>query len=132
MKTESLLMPVFVKQVCKERVPDQVKEVKIESGHKYFASHQKNIGTEKHKDRKTSDYSKDCMGVYETTQAFNAMYGIQPSHGQMEANKEQLQLLGAPRSELALDIKQPEPIQYVKALKPIMISSNSKKDQVMT
>ena len=50
----------------------------------------------------------------------------------MEANKEQIQLPGAPHSEPALDIKQPEPIQDVKALKPIMISSNGKKDQVMT
>ena len=57
------------------------------------------------------------------------LYGIQPGQGQMEANKNQLQLLGAPHSEPALDIKQPEPIQDVKALKPIMISSNGKKDQ---
>ena len=68
----------------------------------------------------------------ETTHALNAMYGIQPGQGQMEANKEQLQLPGAPHSEPTLDIKQPEPIQDVKALKPIMISSNGKKDKVMT
>ena len=55
------------------------------------------------------------------------LYGIQPSQGHMEANKEQLQLLGAPHYELSLDIKQLEPIQYVKSLKPIMISSNGKK-----
>ena len=60
------------------------------------------------------------------------LYGIQPGQCQMEANKEQLQLPEAPHSEPALDIKQPEPIQDVKALKPIMISSNGKKDQVMT
>ena len=63
MKIESPLMPVSVKQVCKERVPDQVKEVKIERGHKYFVSHQKKIGTENHKDRKTSDRSKDPIGA---------------------------------------------------------------------
>ena len=56
------------------------------------------------------------------------MYGIQPGQGQMEANKEQLQLLGAPHSEPTLDIKQPEPIKDVKSMKPIMISSNGKKD----
>ena len=50
----------------------------------------------------------------------------------MEENKEQLQLPGAPHSKPALDIKQPKPIQDVEALKPIMISSNGKKDQVMT
>ena len=60
------------------------------------------------------------------------LYGIQLGQGQMEENKEHLQLPGAPNSKPALDIKQPEPIQDVKALKPIMISSNGKKDQVMT
>ena len=50
----------------------------------------------------------------------------------MEAYKEQLQLPGSPHSEPTLDIKQPKPIQYVKALKPSLISSNGKKDQVMT
>ena len=50
----------------------------------------------------------------------------------MEANKEQLQLPGAPHFEPTLDIKQPNPIQDVKALKPSLISSNGKKDQVMT
>ena len=50
----------------------------------------------------------------------------------MDANKEELQLLGAPHSEPALDIKQPEKIQDVKSLNPIMISGSSKKDQVMT
>ena len=121
-------MPVSVKQVCKERVHGQVKEVKIESGPKDFASHQNNIGTENHKDRKTSDFSKYHMGADETTRDLNSMYGIQLGQGQMEANKEQLQLLGAPHSEPTLDIKQPEPIQYVKDMKPIMISSNGKKD----
>ena len=72
------------------------------------------------------------IGEDETTQALNAMYGIQPGQGKMEGNKEHLQLPGAPHSEPALDIKQPEPIQDVKALNPIMISSNGKKDQVMT
>ena len=61
-KTESPLMPVSVKQVCKERVPDQVKEVKIESGDKYFLSHQKKIGTENRKDHKTCNRSKDPIG----------------------------------------------------------------------
>jgi hypothetical protein len=65
-----------------------------------------------------------------TTQALNAMYGIQPGQGQVEANKEQLQLPGAPHSEPVLDIKQSEPIQDVKALKPSVISSNGKKEQV--
>ena len=60
------------------------------------------------------------------------LYGIQVGQGQMEANKEQLQLPGAPHFEHALDIKQLEPIQDVKSMKPIMISSNGKKDQVMT
>ena len=50
----------------------------------------------------------------------------------MEVNKAQLQLPGAPHSEPALDIKQPKPIQDVKSLNPIMVSSNGKKDQVMT
>ena len=59
------------------------------------------------------------------------LYGIQPGQGQMEANKEHLQLPQAPHFELALDIKQPEPIQDVKYLKPIMISSHGKKYQVM-
>ena len=34
----------------------------------------------------------------------------------LEPNKEHIQLLGAPHSELAIDIKKPEPIQDVKAL----------------
>ena len=60
------------------------------------------------------------------------LYGIQPGQGHMDENKEQLQLPGSSHSEPALDIKQPEKIQDVKSLNPIMISGSSKKDQVMT
>lgn len=71
------------------------------------------------------DISEDA-----TTRALNALYGIQPSQGQVEANKEQLQLPGAPLSEPALDVKQSEPIQDVKAPKPSVISNNVKKEHV--
>ena len=48
-------MTSSVKQEGKERVPDQVKELKNVSGHKDFESHRKKIGIDNCKDCKTSD-----------------------------------------------------------------------------
>lgn len=65
-----------------------------------------------------------------TTQAVNGMYSIQAGQCQVGANKEPLQHPGAPLSEALFDNKQAESTEYIKHLRPSVISSVGKKEEL--